>query len=219
MIMAVPASRLYGHEAITTKLTWSKEVSRVVFRRCLSCHHLEGKAFSLATYQEARPWAKAIQEQVLTRQMPPWNAVKGFGEFRHDQGLSQEEIHILADWVEGGAPEGDRNLLPPLPPISDPPVYAKRAGLLVSKSLRLPAPLALSAIEPVRMAPGSSAKLVALLPSGERLPLIWILNFSPQANPRYELAEVLRLPAGSRLEVQGQGVFRLLPHHGKLVAR
>jgi hypothetical protein len=62
---------LGGHETITTKLTWSKEVSRVVYKRCASCHRPEGKAFSLLTYEEARPWAASIQEQVLRRQMPP----------------------------------------------------------------------------------------------------------------------------------------------------
>ena len=101
-----------GHDVVTTRLTWSQEVSRVVFKRCAGCHRPEGKAFSLATYAEARPWAKAIQEEVLRRRMPPWNAVKGFGEFRHDRGLSGAEIHLLADWVEGGAPEGDPNMLP-----------------------------------------------------------------------------------------------------------
>ena len=62
---------------------------------------------SLLTYESARPWAKAIKEEVLNRRMPPWGAVKGFGDFRDDPSLTQDEITRIAEWVEGGAPEGD----------------------------------------------------------------------------------------------------------------
>ena len=57
--------------------------------------------FSLMTYQEASPWATAIKESVLRRRMPPWGAVKGFGTFRNEQALSQEEIDLdreLGQW-------------------------------------------------------------------------------------------------------------------------
>ena len=64
------------------------------------------------TYSEARPWAKAMQEEVLERRMPPWGAVKGFGDFRNDQALTPEQIELVADWVEGGAPEGEPKDLP-----------------------------------------------------------------------------------------------------------
>src|SRR5207247_2521626 len=101
-----------GHDVITTPLTYSREISRLVFERCAHCHRPGGAAFSLMTYAEARPWAAAIKEEVLERRMPPWGAVKGFGEFSDDQGLTQEQIELIADWVEGGAPEGDPKLLP-----------------------------------------------------------------------------------------------------------
>src|SRR4051794_40931879 len=54
-----------GHDVITTKITWSREISRIVYARCLTCHRDGGRAFSLTTYVEARPWAKAIKEEVL----------------------------------------------------------------------------------------------------------------------------------------------------------
>src|SRR5213079_1453424 len=95
-----------GHDVITTPITFSREISRVFYRHCVTCHRQGGSAFSLATYEEARPWAKAIEEEVLERRMPPWGAVKGFGDFQDDQALTQEDISVFADWVEGGAPEG-----------------------------------------------------------------------------------------------------------------
>ncbi len=190
-----------GHDVITTKLTWSKEVSRVVVRRCIACHAPGGPAFSLLTFAEARPWAKAIQEEVLRRRMPPWNAVKGFGDFQNDIGLSQEEIHTIADWVEGGAPEGDVALLPetlrrtipkaPLP--TGPRLYLRAAPL------RLAAPFALKTIRIGQTTPGASFKLIAETPSGQLIPLLWINAFSPKANRDYVLKSPLLLKVGTRI--------------------
>ena len=67
---------------------------------------------SLLTYEQARPWAKAIRDEVLNRRMPPWDAVKGVGQFRDDLSLTQPEMDLLVSWVEGGAPEGNPIYLP-----------------------------------------------------------------------------------------------------------
>ena len=96
-----------AHDVITTKLTWNREISRIVTLRCAVCHRPGGRAFSLMTYAEARPWAVAIKEEVLSRRMPPWGAVKGFGDFRNDQGLTSEQIEWITAWVGGGVPEGE----------------------------------------------------------------------------------------------------------------
>src|SRR5207253_11148354 len=96
----------------TTKVTYSREISRLIYKHCAQCHREGGSSFSLTTYEQARPWAKAIKEEVLERRMPPWGAVKGFGSFKNDEGLTQEQIELISDWVEGGASEGDPTLLP-----------------------------------------------------------------------------------------------------------
>ena len=101
-----------AHEPITTKVRFNKELIRILQRNCLSCHHPGGIAFSLATYDEARPWAKAIKEEVLEKRMPPWRAVKGYGEFRNAPSLTQRDIDLIVNWVEGGAPKGDDKDLP-----------------------------------------------------------------------------------------------------------
>ena len=108
-----------AHEPITTKVRFNKEVIRVLQRNCLGCHHSGGIAFSLATYEEARPWAKAIKEEVLEKRMPPWRAVKGYGEFRNAPSLAQRDIDLLVNWVEGGAPKGDDKDLPASPLFSN----------------------------------------------------------------------------------------------------
>ena len=75
---------------------------------------------SLGTYADARPWAKAIKEEILERRMPPWNAAKGFGDYGNDRSLSQLEIELLVDWVEGGAPKGEDKDIPK-PTVGDDP--------------------------------------------------------------------------------------------------
>jgi hypothetical protein len=108
-----------AHEPITTKVRFNKEVVRILQRSCLGCHHPGGIAMSLATYDEARPWAKAIKEEVLNKRMPPWHAVKGYGDFRNAPPLVQREIDLLVNWVEGGAPKGEDTDLPAAPLYSD----------------------------------------------------------------------------------------------------
>lgn len=181
-----------AHVTISTKITWSKEISRIVYHRCLSCHRDEGKAFSLETYEEARPWAKAIQEEVLMRRMPPWGAVKGFGKFAHDAGLTQEEINLIAEWAEGGAPEGDPNLLPNVPWKFDEPPAPE--GQPADAPLQLKAPRVLTALEA-----SGPTQVTAVLPDGSVEPLLWVVT--PLKQPQvYLLAAAAKLPAGTRIE-------------------
>ncbi|MEW6128268.1 MAG: DUF3471 domain-containing protein [Acidobacteriota bacterium] len=74
---------------------------------------------SLLSYKAARPWARAIKEQVVTRAMPPWSADPHYGEFANDSSLSQSEIDTIAAWVDQGAKEGNRRELPPIPPVQE----------------------------------------------------------------------------------------------------
>ena len=136
LILLLACLPVFAHDPITTKLTWSKEISRVVYRRCVSCHRPDGPAFSLLTYQDARPWAKGIRDEVLGRRMPPWDAVKGVGEFRDDSGLSLPEIDLIVNWVEGGAPEGDPAYLPDAPPRVPVSLRQSSTGVRVQGVLR-----------------------------------------------------------------------------------
>src|SRR5262249_7007978 len=103
-----------SHEPVTTRVTFNKEIVRIFQRHCLACHDSSNITnIPLATFAQARPWAKAFKEEVLERRMPPSQAVKGFGQFQHDYTLTQREIDLIVSWVEGGAPKGDDKDLPP----------------------------------------------------------------------------------------------------------
>ena len=151
----------------------------------------------LTAYSESRPWAKAIKEEVLERKMPPWGAVKGFGEFRNDAALTQDEIMRIAEWVEGGAPEGDPVYLPPAPQFEKQPARPTPAGLLVNSTLLLTKPLRLGALRPV--ADVAYAEAVAEMPDGRVLPLIALRNYKKKWRRTFEFVEPVDLPAGTRI--------------------
>lgn len=104
-ICATPATIVRAHDPITTKVTWTREISSIFERRCVSCHNAGGYAgFSLTTYEGARPWAVAIKEEVLNGDMPPWGAAPGIGHFANDRRPTRHEQELIAAWVDGGAP-------------------------------------------------------------------------------------------------------------------
>lgn len=66
----------------------------------------------LLTYQQTRPWAKAIRESVKLRKMPPWFADPHIGTFANNPSLSAQEIKIIDAWVTGGSPAGPTSEAP-----------------------------------------------------------------------------------------------------------
>ena len=55
--------------------TFDKDVLPILQKNCQSCHRLgEIGPMALLTYEDARPWAKAMKAAVLTGKMPPWFA-------------------------------------------------------------------------------------------------------------------------------------------------
>jgi len=70
------AQTLLAHDIITTNLTYARDISRILVRHCSSCHGAQS-TIPLTSYEQVRPWAVGIKEQVLSRAMPPWGAVKG----------------------------------------------------------------------------------------------------------------------------------------------
>lgn len=187
-----------GHDIITTKITWSREISRIVHERCASCHHEGGSAFSLMTYAEVRPWAVAIKEEVLSRRMPPWGAIKGFGDFRNDQALTAEQLELITDWVEGGVPEGDVKELPAEPNLPEVPSFTPpEAGISVSGDFLLDRPFVLDGLWPDRVSGSESLQIMAELPNGSIEPLLWLYEYKAEHAHLFLLRTPLDLPAGT----------------------
>src|ERR1700681_4539602 len=105
-----------GFLAVTTlalaapaPVTFNKDVLPILQKNCQECHRPgEVAPMSLLTYQDARPWAKAIKAAVKSEKMPPWFMdAKYEGHFTNSRKLSTAEIDALVAWADSGAVEGD----------------------------------------------------------------------------------------------------------------
>jgi len=209
VLMIAMAAVAGAHDIITTNITWSKEISRLLYKRCATCHgdnaaipSMGGGA--LMTYEQVRPWAKSIKEEVLERRMPPWQAVKGFGEFKDDRGMTQEDIELISAWVEGGAPEGNPKFLPDKPKPAkwlDPAAPAGAAEIDKSAGERLSGSEHVVAVRPEGLRKGTTVQIIAARPDGTFEPLLWIYRFNPDFARTYYYAAPVELPAGTKIEM------------------
>ena len=157
-------------------------------------------AFSLLTYKEARPWAEAVKEEVLARRMPPWGAIKGFGDFRNDQALTPEEMEIVTSWADGGVPEGEDKDLASDPKIPDPFVSAAaNQDLVLSGDVTLIKPMLVDGLMPLSVPAHGTFQLIATLPDGSVQPLLWLDDYKPQFGHPFLFRSPVELPAGTAI--------------------
>lgn len=196
-------------------ITWNRQISRIVYAHCASCHRDGGSAFSLLEYAEARQAADAIKRTVLARTMPPWGAVPGFGALRDEQGLSEAEIEMIVDWVDTGTGRGNNpRALPdrPEPPAAARPFEPPRNALAVSGELTLQRGQRIAGLFPRGVKPGDSLRVVAALPDGSALPLVWLYEYSDDYPHPFWLERPLALPAGTVIRgVPDDATVYLLP--------
>ena len=109
-----------GQPAAAGDVTFARDIAPILQRSCQQCHRPASVApMSLLTYEDARPWARAIKARTALRNkrgaMPPWFIEKDIGiqHFKDDISLSEEEIAKIAAWADSGAPLGNRADLPP----------------------------------------------------------------------------------------------------------
>jgi hypothetical protein len=95
-------------------ITFARDVAPILQNKCQQCHYPGGLApMSLVTYEDVRPWARAIGARVTMGPhagvMPPWFVEKDIGiqRFKDDPSLTDEQIATIVRWVNGGAPRGN----------------------------------------------------------------------------------------------------------------
>jgi hypothetical protein len=102
------------------EITFTRDIAPILQRSCQTCHRPGSVApMSLVTYEETRPWAKAMKSRTSLRSkpnaMPPWFIEKNVGiqQYKGDISLSDEEIDKIARWTDNGAPRGNPADMPP----------------------------------------------------------------------------------------------------------
>ena len=190
-------AHLRAHDISSTPITWNREISRIFYERCVSCHRPDGTSFSLMTYPDVQPRAVAIRDAVLSRRMPPWGAVKGFGDFRNDQALTAEQIELITDWVQDDTPKGNNpRMLPAAPKLSPAASVTVPAGAVrVSDTMMVKSRIVVDGLLPEGSADG--AQIIAVRTDGTVVPLLWLYRYDEKYRHPFLLRKPLMLEAGT----------------------
>ncbi len=112
-LFALAAARAQS-AAASGEVTFSKDIVPILERSCQQCHRANGAGpMSLVSYEEVRPWARAIKERTHLGPhagvMPPWFVEKEIGiqKFKGDPSLSDAEKAKISKWVDSGSPRGN----------------------------------------------------------------------------------------------------------------
>jgi hypothetical protein len=218
-LLSLAAPAIFAHDPISTKVTWEGEIKRLVEARCVSCHSAAGRApMPLTTYEEARPWARAIREEVLTRRMPKWHVVRGYGDFINDPSLSPFEVALFAAWADGGAPKtlpikAATSPAPPAVAVGTGPAGAGTTAVAResggTRAVEVPCSAkSLPAGRLVGLAPaleeGADLRMILTGTDGSQEPLLWLRNFDPALANTYWLRKPRQITRGMRVEMHGQ---------------
>ena len=114
VLMAPPAASAGTQSA--SEVTFTRDVLPILQRACQQCHRPGSVApMSLLTYEEVRPWARAIRDKTAQREMPPWYIERNVGvrAFKEDASLTDDEIATIGAWVDAGASRGNPADAPP----------------------------------------------------------------------------------------------------------
>lgn len=120
--VVVLASSLSGvdvaaDDPVSSNVRYSREIVRILRRRCTPCHRADGIAEPFETYRQVREWGRAIREEVVEQRMPPPIAAPGFGVVASPFAMTQRETQTLLSWLDGGMPRGNDRDLPALEPV------------------------------------------------------------------------------------------------------
>src|ERR1700687_6251488 len=115
MFLALPAWRAAADGGGGQPVTFAKDIAPILQAKCQNCHRAGQMApMSLVSYEEVRPWAKAIKQRAVLRQMPPWHMdpTIGIQKFQNDISLNDAQIAVISKWVDEGAPMGNKGDMP-----------------------------------------------------------------------------------------------------------
>ena len=116
LLLGLLPTRAHAQASDGVGVTFSADVASILRENCEACHRPGAIGpMSLTDYEEVRPWAPMIRDQVSRREMPPYHYDTDLGiqRLKEDRRLSADEIDTIVSWVDAGAPRGDPSELPP----------------------------------------------------------------------------------------------------------
>lgn len=204
-------------------LTYTEDIAPILAKNCVSCHTKGGLGpFSMSSFRKVAGWSDMIAEVIMTKQMPPWHADPGVGEFSNDCSLSPEEAYKIVSWVALGSPKGEGvdplvGLEPKLPEwhmgapdqvISLPLQKVPAEGVLPYRYVTLDNPFDKDVwITASEIRPGNTRVLHHVIvmshPERSRKPEQWITGYAPGTQgQRYPDGSSVFLKKGHKLRFQ-----------------
>lgn len=103
-----PGCAISPLDKVNLPVSYARDVAPLLLAKCVTCHRAGGIGpWAMDRFETVRGWSAMVREVVSTRRMPPWDADPEIGHFANDRSLSAEQIRMLVDWVDVGAPRGD----------------------------------------------------------------------------------------------------------------
>jgi peroxiredoxin len=89
---------------VDTTISYAKDIAPLLEKKCVSCHSPGNIGqWSMSNYGKVKSKSAMMQEVVLARRMPPWDADPHYGKFGNDRSLNAAEKRLLLRWIEEGA--------------------------------------------------------------------------------------------------------------------
>ena len=123
-------------------MTYSALVAPILRQNCVECHREGGIGpWAMDSHGRVRNYSRMIEEVLLTRRMPPYDADPDQGRFSNAHRLSREDTQSLLRWIGAGAPRGDGPdpLSTPLTPIAEWPLGKPDAVIRLPEPQQIPA--------------------------------------------------------------------------------
>lgn len=101
-------------------VTFAEHIAPLVFAKCTACHRPgEAAPFALLGYDDVKKRAATIREVIESRYMPPWHPDAGWGEFKDELRLKDDELALFTAWLDAGMPAGDAARTPKVPEFAE----------------------------------------------------------------------------------------------------
>jgi len=141
-VAVIGSTTAHTVEPPSAQPTFTKDIAAIMFNHCAQCHRPgEVAPMSLLSYEDVRPWARAIKNKVVSREMPPWGADPDQGrKMRNDPSLSKAQIDTIVAWVDAGAPRGDAADLPTVPTFAEGWTYGREPDYILEMPVEFDVP-------------------------------------------------------------------------------
>ena len=97
-----------GEGPDSAPVSYATTIVPLLEKKCVHCHSTGNiGSWAMTQHKKVKSMASMIEEVILTRRMPPWDADPSIGHFSNDSSLSIAEQQTLLRWIHQGAPRGE----------------------------------------------------------------------------------------------------------------